>query len=418
MGEFRIPRVGPGSYLLMVHTYPSPNWNNGDLLVDTWYPGTASAADAALVEVTEGATVTGLDITLQDVKPVTVAGTVFNQAGRPFESGIVAVFAERNGTRIHVPLAEGSNGRLGPDGTFRLRLPPGEYWLTASTTGSGGIGSVSLAPGAPEPSEEEAKALYAAMLKEVLTHSGFASMKVTVGGEALEGITMKLDPPALLTGRFVFEGRQPPSDALMHASIDLVPAVIGSGCQVTSGEQLGLEPASGSTVDLYGSPGNCIPSVRPPPGWYLKGIQLGGADVTQRIVTLEPGRSPGEMQVLLTERRNELSFSVTDARGAATDEYVALVFTANESVWPAIQTLYQAMRVYVPGVKGRSAAPGLTFEGMPQGPDSDFSLPLSGLFPGEYLRDRGRRRGLARPRGSRGAPATLREGREVPDQGR
>ena len=260
--------------------------------------------------------------------------------------------------------ASGSEDDLETDGgAFRLLLPPGEYWLTQVPPDSdddedtdGGSGSISG------------------------SEFGFATVKVNVGAEALEGITLKLEPPLTIGGRFVFEGGPPSPDALMHARVQLDATADGSGCQATG--RTDPEPSSDGTFELYASPGTCIPTATPPPGWYLKAIHLGGADVTRRVVTLEHGRSPGEMQVIFTDQRNELSFNVTDARGAATSEYVAIVFPTDESLWLMRQVLWHAVRLHVPSVDGGAAAWGLA--GLQLAGYSDFSVLPAGLIAGEY----------------------------------
>jgi hypothetical protein len=205
------------------------------------------------------------------------------------------------------------------------------------------------------------------------TLRGVANNRIVVPAEQPLHLRVPLAPAS---GRLVFEGRQQMSlEMSMSVHAGLAPAN-GDGCHER--EQAGLPVEPDGTFEILASPGACIPTVTPPPGWYVKAIQLGGADVTGRIVTVEQGQSPGEMRVILTERRNEVSFAVVDARGAATREYVAIVFPVDESLWPAKQTV----RLHVPRGDGTS----ITDEphAIPRGPHSDYSAPLGGIVPGEY----------------------------------
>ena len=377
-GEFRIPRVDAGTYLLMAR--PSvrlPTSGDGSVLAPTYYPSATSVAGATPIDVAEGATIAGLDIVLTEVKTTTVTGTVIDARGVPMVGGVMQVWADDNGVRVPVVgLPADSSGQIHDGGAFRLRLPAGEYWLTASSP-EGGIGSYA----ADRPmSEEELKAMFAAVQQQLREQSGFASQRVTVGTEPVRDVTLQLEPPVAVRGRFVFEGRAPDPDAVMYAQVDMAAPSGGNGCRELRSPGVDAEP--NGAFELLLTPGTCVPDVIAPPGWSLKAVQLGGVDVTQHVVHVEPGRPLGEMRVIFTDRRNALSFEVTDDSGATTTEFVAVVFPTDDTLWSQKKNIH----LHVPGspTRARSAVRHEGAEGVANGPYSDYSVPLGGLVPGEY----------------------------------
>jgi hypothetical protein len=81
-----------------------------------------------------------------------------------------------------LPGDHGWGTSIRPDGTFRLKLPPGEYALEAQANRLG----------LPRAGEE------------------FGRARLSVGAQALEGITIVIGGGAQASGRVMFEGRTPP----------------------------------------------------------------------------------------------------------------------------------------------------------------------------------------------------------------
>jgi 5-hydroxyisourate hydrolase-like protein (transthyretin family) len=385
-GEFRLSRIEAGSYFLLVHSSSYTARRDGTTRVPTYYPAATSVADAVPIEVAQGATVTGLEIVVQDVKTATITGIVLDPRGIPLRSGDVKVAAERDGTRVPISLSGNARGDIQSDGTFQITLPPGDYWLSASTPESGGIGSISVGPegvGKPMPTPEEMVAIMVQVQREELSRRASVSRLVSVGVEGLSEVTLQLqhEPPVMVSGRFVFEGRAPDPMSRLIASVDLLVAK-GDEWSETRSRSL---PQPNGAFEIAASPGTCLPRVITPAGWALKAIQADGVDITQRTLTLEAGRPVRDLRVIFTDQRNALSFQVVDPRGASTTEYVAIVFPTEERLWPAKANL----RLYVPSATNapRQRTP---LDNLPEGLDmglgarGDYSKPLGGLPPGDY----------------------------------
>jgi protocatechuate 3,4-dioxygenase beta subunit len=371
-GEFRIPRVEPGSYVLRVLArHASFDSSSSRVPAPTYYPGVTSLAAAVPIDVARGATIAGLDVVLQEVETTTISGTVVDRRGQPVDGDSVQVWEVGNGLRVPVTPQGDERGDI-RSGRFQLRVPVGEYELTAERSSGGFTGGVSFDPmqfaGKTLPTKEEIMALVAAAEREERERAGYGAVRVSVGADGLTDVTLQLEPLQVMSGRFVFEGRTPALEDFMYA-------------QFACGDRMtGYAPLPDGAFELTVRPGTCTPTVMTPPGWSLKTVQIGGVDVTHRTLTLEGGKPVGDVRVLLTDRRNELSFTVVDQRGVSTTEFVAVVFPVDDSLW----SLTQNIELYVPRLTTAVRPPRSDPRAFMRGPHSDYSLPLGGLAPGDY----------------------------------
>jgi hypothetical protein len=67
--------------------------------------------------------------------------------------------------------------------------------------------------------------------------------------------------------------------------------------------------------------------------WTLKSVQHRGEELLHRTMTFEPGQQLSNVQLTFTDKRSEVEFRVTDARGQPTREYVAVAFPADKERW-------------------------------------------------------------------------------------
>jgi hypothetical protein len=129
-GEFRITNVPPGEALLMITRWNRPPVKrevDGVMMADvpTYYPGVADIGQAAKLNVTPGAELSGFDLRFAQAKVVKVSGSLLDESGKP-------------PAQVHAFL-QGKSGSFGPpvaqvllkaDGQFEIDgLPAGEYWL-------------------------------------------------------------------------------------------------------------------------------------------------------------------------------------------------------------------------------------------------------------------------------------------------
>ena len=99
--------------------------------------------------------------------------------------------------------------------------------------------------------------------------------------------------------------------------------------------------------------------VRAPAGWALKEIRARGIDVTDRVLAFgRTDQSLSGVEVLLTDRINELTGTIADDRGRSVPGAMVIVFSTDRSRWyPASRFMRRA----VAGSDGRFAVAGLPF---------------------------------------------------------
>ena len=213
LGEFRVPRLDPGSYLLLVVPRNVNEFGPRDIQKDanaprpipTFYPGVTSVDQAQPIVVERGRSVTSLDVVLADGVMSTITGTVIDVTGRPVTGG---ASVSASAVVKDLPHLWGGGGTsVGPDGTFRFRLPPGDYELQS----------------------------YAFPHNEPRTLDGpvasrnqqFGSTRVSVSGD-VAGVVIQLGQSARASGRLVFDGTSPlpaiPGDSRQQLRMMLMSA--------------------------------------------------------------------------------------------------------------------------------------------------------------------------------------------------
>lgn len=178
-GAFRVSGLMPGSYVLMVSPRAafSPTGGAGrTVLPMLFFPNARTPEAAQPIQVGLGQEVTNLDVRLPAVPSRSVTGVVLSAEGSPAEQFLVSAAPADMGW---MPMSAGASARMQPQGRFRIEgLAPGRYRLTAR-----------LLPG-PQGSGPGAS----------------ATAEVDVSEGDVEGVEIRFQPPAVLTGRVVIEG--------------------------------------------------------------------------------------------------------------------------------------------------------------------------------------------------------------------
>lgn len=305
LGEFRVPRLEPGRYLLLVQPRRDVQ-DDGPATqsAPTFYPGVSIREQALPITIERSASVTGLDLVLVDGTMSRVSGTLVAASGRAAIGGFVTVRAIVEG------LADGFDRATAPvksDGTFELRLAPGEYQIEGRAIQPGTVGPL-------QPGDEQV---------------GMA--RLTVTGQALSDVTIQLGGGAKVTGRVVFEGSTPtppmPSNPGQFRVSFGSPA--GTGCRMGR-SYLGAN----WTFTVDGLLGSCVARVDSSLGRLtVKAIMVNDVDLMDQPVTFESGQHLRNVEVIVTGKQTDLTFHVTDAQGQPTSEYVALVFSIDKARW-------------------------------------------------------------------------------------
>jgi Carboxypeptidase regulatory-like domain len=297
LGEFRLFGIPPGQYYLTA-TLPrfsmSDESANMPAYAPTYYPGTASVAEAQRLTIAAGQTVTGINMTVLSVRGMRVSGTIVDAGGRPANSGSVM---------LSQPMGVGYSSVMAPvkpDGTFSLtNVTPGEYVLRWM---------------GPDPNER-------------------ALMPVTVGGGDLDGVALAGVKASTISGRIVIDRAATGTLKAFDVRLNVGAARPEDVMMVSSTGPAQIK--DDFTFQLKAFPGRLLISAGGAmPGWFLKTVRLNGADVTDTGFDL--GTDPiNGVEVELTNVVSEVSGIVSDATGSPTRNAWVIVFPQDREKWRA-----------------------------------------------------------------------------------
>ena len=310
LGEFRVPRLQPGRYLVQVRPQMPQSFNPNSSVVEvplpqpvpTYYPGALDMSQAQPITLNRGETVAGLEVVLAEGTPTVVTGVVLRSDGEPVTSGSV-------NARVSGPEATGGYDNSGgtgirQGGSFQLNLPPGEYTLDAQVVTRQG-------PGPMGPEDQL-----------------FGSTKISVGGGSTEAISIIVGRGATATGRVVFEGSTPPPPSPGQVRVPFYNPD-GPGCR--SGQAI---IAADWSFKLDGLSGSCgAPPTLTFGRWTLKAVTLRGQNLLEQPLTFETGQQYTNVQVVVTDKRTQMDLRVTGDDGQPTREYVAIAFPFDKAKW-------------------------------------------------------------------------------------
>jgi hypothetical protein len=240
-----------------------------------------------------------------------------------------------------------------PDGTFRLVLAPGEYQLDAHA-------NPRLMNGPPRPEEEQ-----------------FATAKVSVASGAEEAVSMTIGRGATATGRVIFEGTTPPPASPGKVRVPLFSEI--GECR--SGE---ATVAADWSFKIEGLAGTCSAPPSQMAGfgrWMLKAVMINGDDIASAPFTFQPDQQLRNVQIVVTDKRSDMLFHVSDESGQPTRDYVVVVFPVEKSKWAGGGRIFVGPPPDLVGGRGSSLSnlPGPIASGRPQRREA-----MPGLRPGEY----------------------------------
>jgi hypothetical protein len=367
LGEFRLAHLEPGKYVVFVtprrDVWADMNGIGENDAADsqptpTFFPGAPSLDQAVPITIDRGRSATAIELSLIESQTATITGIVVDASGEPVaERGSMSV---RTIARGLPNVYGGGSAGLKPDGTFRLRLAPGEYELEAQAYHSWNGGS-------PPPRSEQ-----------------FGSARLTVDGD-VSGVVIQVTPGARISGRVVFDGSSPLPTRPPGAGEFLLLSGSPEGINCRMGRS---ELAADFTFTVDGAFGSC--SVQPSGAfgrWTVKAVTYNGAEMLDQVVTLGAQRFR-DVQIVMTDKQTEVTLQVTDERGRPTDEFAAALFAVDKARW-SYGSRY--VRAFVPeresadtGASRRMSSSDLsaraTVELAPPRPDSIVGLP-----PGDYF---------------------------------
>ncbi|MCU1237124.1 MAG: hypothetical protein JWP63_5091 [Candidatus Solibacter sp.] len=291
LGEYRVFGLAPGRYFVNATYRPDPvaidaaNSAGEGVYVPTYFPRTADPAAAAPLDLTAGAQLRNMEITLARVRTVTVKGRVQSEIttatplpGEPLIRANLNVILSTNN-----PLgAGGGNGRgapVGPDGSFEFRnVVPGTYLAVAIASTPGKAYS--------------------------------ARLPLVVGTANIEGLSLAIHAPVAIAGQVKIDGES--ADSLSKFRIGLQPweasnAVFGPMPDVPlrpdGSFQIPDLSAEHYRLNFYGLPD----------GFYVKSIRSSSVDVQLAGLDLSAG-APAPIAIVLSPNAGQVTGTVLDPK--------------------------------------------------------------------------------------------------------
>jgi protocatechuate 3,4-dioxygenase beta subunit len=294
-GEFRLFGIPDGQYVLSASVIETPANSMGGY-APTFFPGTSSGAEARFITVAAGDDAKGLDFGLLPTSTARVSGTLLDSLGRPTMGGRLTLLS-RSALAIRI------DAIVNADGNFEFRNVPTGPWVIQADRGKLG-GSV---------------------------EGEFAAYPVTVGRDDVSGLTVRMSIGTSIMGRVRYDsvsGAAPAPGGISVSAIpvdfDLAPPGVAAG-----------GPDADGAFTLSGITGiRRVQVTRLPPGWTLKSITSDGIDVTDQ--PLEFGRSDQAIrsfEVVLSDRTNAVSGTVTDDRARRVPGARVVVFSPDRGRW-------------------------------------------------------------------------------------
>jgi hypothetical protein len=302
IGEYRLFGLAPGQYFLSATLRAA---NSADVSTDrsgyapTYYPGTASLADAQRLTIGVGQTMNEVNLVLVPARLARVSGTAVDSDGKPLPGGLVGMVLANSGAG----LAGLAITQMRPDGSFALsNVAPGEYTIRAV------VPQTALPPG---------------------TSQELISARITVEGDDISGFRLAGVKSSNVSGKVVFDQAstdKTPATALQLTMVPEIPDPLGPGGLAKVNDDL--------TFDARVQPGRHFVRLgAQSKDVMLKAVRLNGDDVTDTGVEFRAAEDVAGLEVELTRQIGQLAGTATDEQGKPTKEYSVIVFPRASDHW-------------------------------------------------------------------------------------
>ncbi len=291
-----------------------------------YFPGTAVAARALVVQLGRAEVRQGVDILLEPHPVARVTGSVRNVNGE--SNAAVSLSLQPIGPPLpSIATASTTNRRPDALGHFVFdRLPPGTYRIVARA------GGVTFRDGGVETNDAN--------------QVHWASTTVVVDGRDIEDVALSLQPGLVFAGRVV--------------------AVDGSNAPGVSGTRIVMTPrgadappprtaivAADGTFSVTGlHPADWELSVTLPASlastWGVQSVTVNGMEIRDRPLRMDTG-DVRDVQVSLATQRTEVAGTLTTATGTAATDYFIVVFPDDRSLWHETSPRVRVVRPSIDG---------------------------------------------------------------------
>jgi len=303
-GEFRLFGLLPGEYLVdgmlrSAASYPGSSTNPNNPLEgfqQTFYPGTANAADAHPISLGIGVE-THIQIGLMPTRLVRVSGTIRDSQDRPLFPAQVTLWSKRGGM-FSVGAGGSTSATSTADGSFTFAgVAAGEYALQVSNRIPGQLPPLPVA------------------------ESG--SLALNVRDADVSGLRITTSRGSVVSGRVIWEGAAP--RMTLRASGQSVESV-GPGTIMLSGN---IDDSGEFQIGgLYGRVQLGVP-LAANSNWVVKSVTVDGQDVTDEPVDVSARAGIEGVRIVMTDKVSNVSGQVKDGNGTPLDQYVVVLQAAD-----------------------------------------------------------------------------------------
>jgi hypothetical protein len=263
LGEYRIWGLQPGKYLVAV-SYQPPQSNQvqptDEVYLPTFHPSTADTSQASMVEVEAGAEASGIDVDLRQAHAVMVRGRIMVDGPVKSLRGIYVSLMPR-ASEGGYSLADYSGSVQNDSGDFEIRgVPPGPYNITAIwNDGRRQLG---------------------------------ARVPVEVSTANLEGVTLVLGSPIMLTGTIRVEGGNPFDFTRLGLMLQPIDGGMGGG-------NARIKPDGTFEVLNVFDGSYRVRVLGYPEEYYVKSVRAGGSEVLESGLTVSRSQPPARLEIVL-----------------------------------------------------------------------------------------------------------------------
>jgi len=309
-----------------------------------FYPSTTSPGNAETIALGVDEHRTNADVVMPLVKLSTIKGVVLDADNRPVpEMSVWLLDEQANGSAERQATTE-------PNGRFEFdKVAPGSYVLMAGERGEGRhtislqftsgdvVGQVASFRKVVGEMVVNAERLH--VDRSAARHSeeepsgtrvlGSASAAIAVAGDLMPDVTLRLDPPRPVAGRVLFEGA-----ARKRASLTDITVVLNPITETGSSQE--IKVAADGTFTLKGvAPGRYYVEVEGAgDSWKLASAMAAGTEAMDFGLEVPRDRDVRDVTLTFRDRAAELSGTVTDASAQPVTYRRAILFPADERLWP------------------------------------------------------------------------------------
>lgn len=281
-GHYRVFGVRPGDYIVSASVGPLGSAELAGY-ARTYFPGSIEPAQARFVSIGAVQDVSGIDFALERARTAHVSGRILDAAGEPTTGGAVRITPAGRSTVLR---NVSTGARISRAGEFDFdNVAPGDYIIRADRGRAGAA-----------------------------VEGEFGVLPVTVTGDDVGGLVLRMSAGSSIVGRFRFEIE---TDTRIpdRSAIELSP--VGVDPDLTPDSVAAADIHDDWTFEIHGLNGKRrLALIHLPPEWALKEITSKGNDVTDRILSFgTKEESLSDVEVVLTDRVGELNGTVADARG-------------------------------------------------------------------------------------------------------